>query len=83
MLKKITISKIWQRQIKIFWIFILGQIIATFYLFKLRGFDLSPIVLSDSFEYLNAAERFPNLFPYLCYSNRSSKKYINYVYEKF
>ena len=64
MLKKITISKIWQRQIKIFWIFILGQIIATFYIFKLRGFDLSPIVLSDSFEYLNAAERFPNLFPY-------------------
>ena len=60
----IATNKIWQRQLKIFCIFILGQIIATFYLFKLRGFDLSPIVLSDSFEYLNAAERFPNLFPY-------------------
>ena len=56
-------SKIWHRQIKIFWIFIFGQIIATFYLYKLRGFDLSPIVQWDSYEYLNAAERFPNLLP--------------------
>ena len=59
----ISINTIWQRQIKIFWIFILGQIIASFYLFKLRGFDLSPITEWDSYEYLNAAERFPNLLP--------------------
>tara|TARA_B100000575_G_C23068698_1_gene615492 strand:- start:50 stop:1102 length:1053 start_codon:yes stop_codon:yes gene_type:complete len=56
-------SKIWQRKIKIFWIFIFGQIIASLYLFKLRGFDLSPIVEWDSYGYLNAAERFPNLLP--------------------
>lgn len=59
----IATNKIWQRQLKIFCIFILGQIIASFYLFKLRGFDLSPIVEWDSYEYLNAAERFPNLLP--------------------
>ena len=59
----IAMNTFWQRQIKIFWIFILGQIIASFYLFKLRGFDLSPITEWDSYEYLNAAERFPNLLP--------------------
>ncbi len=52
-----------QRLKKIFLIFIIGQLIATLYLFKLRGFDLSPIVQWDSNFYIDASERFPNLLP--------------------
>tara|TARA_Y200000002_G_scaffold44825_1_gene32464 strand:- start:473 stop:1522 length:1050 start_codon:yes stop_codon:yes gene_type:complete len=56
-------NQIWQRQKNLLFIFILGQIIATLYLFKIRGFDLSPIVAWDSTQYLNAAVRFPDLLP--------------------
>ncbi len=52
-----------KRYQKIIFIFFVGQIIATLYLFSLRGFDITPIVSFDSNFYINSAERFPDLLP--------------------
>ena len=52
-----------KRYQKIVFIFLLGQIIATLYLFSMRGFDITPMVGFDSFFYIDSAERFPDLLP--------------------
>ena len=52
-----------KRYQKIIFIFLVGQIIATLYLFSLRGFDITPVVSFDSNFFIDAAERFPDLHP--------------------
>ena len=52
-----------KRYQKIIFIFLLGQIIATLYLFNLKGFDITPIVAPDSNFFIDSAERFPDLIP--------------------
>ena len=52
-----------KRYQKIIFIFLIGQIIATLYLFSMRGFDITPIVGPDSNFYIDSAERFPDLLP--------------------
>ena len=56
-------TEIFKRCQKIILIFLFGQIIASLYLFKLRGFDISPIVSFDSNFFIDASERFPDLLP--------------------
>ena len=52
-----------KRYQKIIVIFLVGQIIATLYLFSYRGFDITPVVSWDSNFFIDSAERFPDLLP--------------------